>query len=913
MGIFSKIFGTKDQKEIKKIEPIVDKIMALDEEYSALTDEQLKNKTDEFKNRLKNGETLDDILPEAFATVREASYRVLGLKQYRVQLIGGIILHQGRIAEMRTGEGKTLVATLPAYLNALEGKGVHVVTVNDYLASRDRDWMGKVYNFLGLSVGCIVYGLTNSERRENYNADITYGTNNQFGFDYLRDNMVVYKRDMVQRELNFAIVDEVDSILIDEARTPLIISGEGDKSTDLYSKANSFTKMLTTRKLDPSEDKVDPFEREIKVETVDVIIDEKRKTASLTENGTVKAEKFFDLENLSDPENMEIAHHINQALKANFAMALDIDYVVKDGEVLIVDEFTGRIMQGRRYSDGLHQAIEAKEGVDVRSEQRTLATITFQNYFRMYNKLSGMTGTAKTEEDEFSEIYKMDVVEIPTNKPILRQDLDDVVYVNEEAKFKAIVDEIVRVHKTGQPILVGTISIEKSELLSQMLKRKGIKHEVLNAKQHQREAEIVAQAGRYGSVTIATNMAGRGTDIVLGGNSDSKAKLEMKKQGYIDEVLEKVDSFEETDDKDILAAREVYNKLRDKLKEETDENAEKVKNVGGLYILGTERHESRRIDNQLRGRSGRQGDPGVSKFYISLEDDLMRLFGGERVQRIMETRSIDPDEAIEAKILTGAIERAQKKVEANNFATRKHVLEYDDVMNLQRNVIYKERRAVLDGENMKENIIGMIKELIFAAVDSFCNSENPEEWEMSGLFNYLNSIYLEKGQIVIDNISSFNKEKLKSYLLSKTNELYDKKEEEIGEEMMREIERIVILQSVDSEWMDHIDQMDQLRQGIGLRSYGQENPVRAYEKEGFDMFEEMNHTIIEKTIKLLFSVQKPEKMERKKQFRETSASAGGAAPDGESRTIVKGKKIGRNDPCPCGSGKKYKKCCGKDL
>lgn len=600
----------------------------------------------------------------------------------------------------------------------------------------------------------------------------------------------------------------------------------------------------------------------------------KRKTASLTENGTVKAEKFFDLENLSDPENMEIAHHINQALKANFAMALDIDYVVKDGEVLIVDEFTGRIMQGRRYSDGLHQAIEAKEGVDVRSEQRTLATITFQNYFRMYNKLSGMTGTAKTEEDEFSEIYKMDVVEIPTNKPILRQDLDDVVYVNEEAKFKAIVEEIERVHKTGQPILVGTISIEKSELISQMLKRKGIKHEVLNAKQHQREAEIVAQAGRYGSVTIATNMAGRGTDIVLGGNSDSKAKLEMKKQGYIDEVLEKVDSFEETDDKDILAAREVYNKLRDKLKEETDENAEKVKNVGGLYILGTERHESRRIDNQLRGRSGRQGDPGVSKFYISLEDDLMRLFGGERVQRIMETRSIDPDEAIEAKILTGAIERAQKKVEANNFATRKHVLEYDDVMNLQRNVIYKERRAVLDGENMKENIIGMIKELIFAAVDSFCNSENPEEWEMSGLFNYLNSIYLEKGQIVIDNISSFNKEKLKSYLLSKTNELYDKKEEEIGEEMMREIERIVILQSVDSEWMDHIDQMDQLRQGIGLRSYGQENPVRAYEKEGFDMFEEMNHTIIEKTIKLLFSVQKPEKMERKKQFRETSASAG---------------------------------------
>lgn len=590
-------------KEIKKIEPIVDKIMALDEEYSALTDEQLKNKTDEFKNRLKNGESLDDILPEAFATVREASYRVLGLKQYRVQLIGGIILHQGRIAEMRTGEGKTLVATLPAYLNALEGKGVHVVTVNDYLASRDRDWMGKVYNFLGLSVGCIVYGLTNSERRENYNADITYGTNNQFGFDYLRDNMVVYKRDMVQRELNFAIVDEVDSILIDEARTPLIISGEGDKSTDLYSKANSFTKMLTTRKLDPSEDKVDPFEREIKVETVDVIIDEKRKTASLTENGTVKAEKFFDLENLSDPENMEIAHHINQALKANFAMALDIDYVVKDGEVLIVDEFTGRIMQGRRYSDGLHQAIEAKEGVDVRSEQRTLATITFQNYFRMYNKLSGMTGTAKTEEDEFSEIYKMDVVEIPTNKPILRQDLDDVVYVNEEAKFKAIVEEIERVHKTGQPILVGTISIEKSELISQMLKRKGIKHEVLNAKQHQREAEIVAQAGRYGSVTIATNMAGRGTDIVLGGNSDSKAKLEMKKQGYIDEVLEKVDSFEETDDKDILAAREVYNKLRDKLKEETDENAEKVKNVGGLYILGTERHESRRIDNQLRGRS----------------------------------------------------------------------------------------------------------------------------------------------------------------------------------------------------------------------------------------------------------------------------------------------------------------------
>ena len=708
-GIFEKIFGTYSSRELKKISDLVNRILSLDSYMQNLTDEQLKEKTIEFKNRLNKGETLDDILPEAFAVVREASHRVLEMKHFKVQLEGGIILHQGRIAEMKTGEGKTLVATLPAYLNALTGKGVHIVTVNDYLAKRDKEWMGRVYEFLGLSVGCIVHGISNSERKAAYNADITYGTNNEFGFDYLRDNMVIYKEEMVQRPLYFAIVDEVDSILVDEARTPLIISGAGDKSTELYNIADNFVRTLSGRIVSPEEGKIDPFDREIKEEKVDFLIDEKSKACSLTEKGTKKAESFFGIENLADMENMEIAHHINQALKARNIMKRDIDYVVKDGEVIIVDEFTGRLMYGRRYSDGLHQAIEAKEKLNIRSESKTLATITFQNYFRMYKKLSGMTGTAKTEESEFREIYGMDVVEIPTNKPVIRQDLPDVVYKSEEAKFRAVVEEIKARHKTGQPILVGTITIERSELLSKMLKKEGVPHEVLNAKQHDREAEIVAQAGRFGAVTIATNMAGRGTDIVLGGNPEYLAKLEMKKKGYSDEIINQVDGFSDTQDQEILDARKLYEELVTRYKKETDGEQERVIKAGGLHIIGTERHESRRIDNQLRGRSGRQGDPGSSKFYISLEDDLMRLFGGERLQGLIETMNMPDDEPLEHGLLTRTIEGAQKKVEGNNFAIRKHVLKYDDVMNMQREVIYGERRKVLEGEDLREHIFSMIK------------------------------------------------------------------------------------------------------------------------------------------------------------------------------------------------------------
>lgn len=910
MGILSKLFGNKDEKEVKKIEPIVDQIMGLDGQMTKLTDEELKSKTEEFKNRLENGETLDDILVEAFAVVREASWRVLGMKQYRVQLIGGVILHQGRIAEMKTGEGKTLVATLPAYLNALDGKGVHIVTVNDYLAQRDRDWMGKVHEFLGLKVGVIVHGLTNEERQENYNADITYGTNNQFGFDYLRDNMAIYKSNMVQRELNFAIVDEVDSILIDEARTPLIISGQGDESTDDYKRADVFARGLSSRKLRPEEDKVDPFEREFKEETVDVIVDEKRNNASLTEQGTIKAEAHFGIDNLADPENMELAHYINQAVKARYTMHKDINYVVQNDEVMIVDEFTGRLMEGRRYSDGLHQAIEAKEGVTIKSESKTLATITFQNYFRMYNKLSGMTGTAKTEEKEFSEIYRMEVIEIPTNTPVVRQDENDVVYINKEAKVNAIVDRIQEVHASGQPILVGTISIEDSELLSSKLKRKGIKHQVLNAKYHEQEAEIVAQAGEFEAVTIATNMAGRGTDIVLGGNPEEKSKKQMKKS-YSYEVIEEVDSHAETDDEEIIKAREEYQELVKKYKEETDIEKEKVLEAGGLYILGTERHESRRIDNQLRGRAGRQGDPGVSRFYISLEDDLMRLFGGESMQNFIASNDFPEDEPIEARILTKSIERAQKKVESNNFNTRKHVLEYDNVMNIQRNIIYKERRSVLEGDDMKENIMSMLESVVGGAVSSFCTDENPEKWEMEGLMTYLNSTYLPKGSLVINKISDYNTESLKDYILSRSKEIYDAKEEEFGADILREAERVLLLRVVDSKWMNHIDAMDQLRQGIGLRSYGQANPVQAYEKEGFDMFEEMNQAIQEEVLKLLFNIQAPDKVERKEVAKNIRADLQGGQE--KPRTVVKSEaeKVGRNDPCPCGSGKKYKKCCGK--
>lgn len=909
MGLLRRIFGTYSSRELKKIDHLVEEILDLEDHMQNLSDEQLRDKTTEFKDRLDKGETLDNILPEAYAVVREASWRVLGMKHFKVQLYGGIILHQGRIAEMKTGEGKTLVATLPAYLNGLTGKGVHIVTVNDYLAKRDRQWMGKVYEFLGLSVGCIVHGLSNQERKEAYRADITYGTNNEFGFDYLRDNMVIYKEEMVQRPLYYAIVDEVDSILVDEARTPLIISGAGDKSTDLYKRADNFVRGLTSRVISPEEEKQDPFDREIKEETVDFLIDEKAKTCSLTEKGTAKAEAYFKVENLADMENMEIAHHINQALKARNIMKRDIDYVVKDGEVVIVDEFTGRLMYGRRYSNGLHQAIEAKEGLDVRSESKTLATITFQNYFRMYKKLAGMTGTAKTEEAEFREIYNMDVIEIPTNKPVIREDFPDSVYKNEKGKFRAVVEEIKERHKTGQPILVGTITIEKSELLSKMLKREGIPHEVLNAKHHEREAEIVAQAGRYGAVTIATNMAGRGTDIVLGGNPEYLAKLEMKKKGYPDEILEEVDGFYDTDQEEVLEARKVYDQLVKKYKEETDKEHKKVIEAGGLHIIGTERHESRRIDNQLRGRAGRQGDPGSSRFYISLEDDLMRLFGGDRLRNIVETMNMPEDEPLEHAILTRSIESAQKKVEGNNFAIRKHVLKYDDVMNKQREIIYGERRKVLEGEDLKEHIEGMITSLIESGIELYTRqSPYPEEWDIEGLENYLGKIFdFQPGFLLNRDIKSMDKKDLQEEILNMAQDKYKEKEEEFKEERFREVERVILLQVVDRKWMDHIDAMDQLRQGIGLRAYGQEDPVRAYQIEGFDMFEEMTHSIWEDTVRYLYHVENPEKIERKRvakeiEPRETRASG----------TVVKGRKIGRNEPCPCGSGKKYKRCCGRN-
>lgn len=907
MSLLEKIFGSYSEREIKKITPLVNKIESLDESMQKLTDDELRNKTLEFKNRLKQGESLNDILPEAFAVVREASARVLGMKHFRVQLLGGIILHQGRIAEMKTGEGKTLVATLPAYLNALAGKGVHIVTVNDYLAKRDKEWMGKIYEFLGLSVGCIIHGLSNEQRRAAYNCDITYGTNNEFGFDYLRDNMVIYKEDMVQRELHYAIVDEVDSILIDEARTPLIISGTGDKSTKLYELADKFVQTLTYRIVNPNEDKLDPFNREIKEENVDFLVDEKSKTCSITEKGTAKAEAFFGIENLSDIENMEIAHHINIAMKARTLMKRDIDYVVKDGEVIIVDEFTGRLMYGRRYSDGLHQAIEAKEKLNIRSESKTLATITFQNYFRMYAKLAGMTGTAKTEESEFREIYGMDVVEIPTNKPVIRVDYPDVIYKTEDAKFRAVVREIKERHSTGQPILVGTISIEKSEKLSKMLKKEGIPHEVLNAKYHEREAEIVAQAGRFGAVTIATNMAGRGTDIVLGGNPEFLAKQEMKKKGYADEILALVDSYADIKDEEVLEARRIYREFYEKFKLQTDEEAKKVVAVGGLHIIGTERHESRRIDNQLRGRSGRQGDPGSSRFYISLEDDLMRLFGGERIMNLIDTLKMPEDEPLEHNLLTKSIENAQRKVEGNNFGIRKHVLKYDDVMNKQREIIYGERRKVLEGENLRSHIQNNVRKLVEEAVNIYTGqSKNQEEWDIAGLEKYITGLFNINKFITSLDIKNYTSESLIDKIMEMAEERYKLKEAEFGEERFREIERVVLLQVVDTKWMDHIDAMDQLRQGIGLRAYGQEDPVRAYQNEGFDMFNEMIHNIWEDTVKFLYRVENPEKIRRKKVAEPIVTG------DAESNKPVRNeKKVGRNDPCPCGSGKKYKKCCGQ--
>ena len=910
-SFLEKIFGSYSQRELKKVSKLADQVEALDDKTKALNDIELKEKTDEFKNRIKNGETLDDILPEAYAVVREAAWRVLGMKHFRVQIEGGIILHQGRIAEMKTGEGKTLVATLPAYLNGLTGRGVHIITVNDYLAKRDKEWMGKIYEFLGLTVGCIVHGITNKERKEAYKSDITYGTNNEFGFDYLRDNMVIYKSEMVQRPLYFAIVDEVDSILVDEARTPLIISGKGDKSTSLYEMADRFAKTLSSRIIDQSETKSDPFNREIKEETVDFTIDEKAKSVSITEKGTAKAESFFGLENLSDVNNMEIAHHINQALKAKSIMKRDTDYVVKDGEVIIVDEFTGRLMYGRRYSAGLHQAIEAKEGLNVRSESKTLATITFQNYFRMYEKLSGMTGTAKTEESEFREIYNMDVVEIPTNKPVIRDDLADAIYKDEAAKFNAVVDEIKEKHSKGQPILVGTITIEKSEALSKLLKKEGIAHEVLNAKYHEREAEIVAQAGRFGAVTIATNMAGRGTDIVLGGNPDFLAKLDMKKKGIDDELISYVDSSIETDDEDIIAVRELYKELEEKYKKETDEENKKVIAAGGLHIIGTERHESRRIDNQLRGRAGRQGDPGSSRFYIGLDDDLMRLFGGERMQNLVATLKMPDDEPLEHSILTKSIENAQKKVEGNNFAIRKHVLQYDDVMNKQREVIYGERRKVLEGEDLKDHISEMVKNLVDMNIEIYTRaSKFPEEWDLAGLENQMIDLFnFEEDFLDKSDLENMTKESLTEEIMKKAESKYKSREDQFGEERFREIERVILLQVVDTKWMDHIDAMDQLRQGIGLRAYGQQDPVRAYQTEGFDMFDEMTRNIWQDTVKFLYQVENSEKVERKKVAEPTIANRDGVV---KNKTVVKKeRKIGRNEPCPCGSGKKYKKCCGR--
>ncbi len=903
-GIIEKLFGTYSQRELKKIQPLVDKVLSYEEEYKALSDSELSAKTGAFKERLKNGETLDDLLPEAFATVREAAWRVLEMRHFPVQIIGGIVLHQGRIAEMKTGEGKTLVATLPAYLNALTGEGVHIVTVNDYLARRDSEWMGKLYRFLGLSVGLAVSQMEPSAKQEAYNADITYGTNNELGFDYLRDNMVIYKQNMVQRGHAFAIVDEVDSILIDEARTPLIISGAGENSTQLYSIVDKFVRTLTSQKFKELDDK-----EENEVLDADYIIDEKAKTVTLTQRGIEKAEKAFNIENLSDPENMTLSHHINQAMRAHGIMHRDVNYVVKDGEVLIVDEFTGRIMVGRRYSDGLHQAIEAKEGVKVERENKTLATITFQNYFRLYKKLSGMTGTAKTEEEEFRGIYSLDVIEIPTNKPLLRTDENDQVYKNHRGKIKAIADEIERVHKTGQPILVGTITIDKSEELSAVLKARGIKHQVLNAKHHDKEALIVAQAGKKGAVTIATNMAGRGTDIVLGGNAEYMAKTDMEKLGYDEHLISEATGFADTDDEAILEAREKYTELYNKHKEAISAEAQEVREAGGLYIIGTERHESRRIDNQLRGRSGRQGDMGKSRFFIALDDDLMRLFGGERIEKMITTLRIPEDEPIEQGILTSVIENSQKKVEGKNYSVRKYVLQYDDVMNQQRNVIYEQRRRVLDGEDLKDTIMQMIDQIIDGAMTTYASAQYPDDWNMTGLIDYIEGMFFTPGTLDFAS-RDFNKldhETVRNEIKEKAMDAYKAQEELFGD-AMREVERVVMLRSVDSRWMNHIDDMEQLKNGINLRAYGQHDPVQEYKFQGFDMFDEMIALIREDTVRNIFHVKPQAPIERKMVATPTATSHGDGseAKRPERRSA---EKVGRNDPCPCGSGKKYKNCC----
>jgi len=906
MGLFKALFGNYSEKEIKRILPLQQKVLNLEEEYRALSDEQLKAKTAEFKERLGAGETLDDILPEAFAACREAGDRVLNMRHFPVQIIGGIILHQGRISEMKTGEGKTLVATLPAYLNALSGKGVHIVTVNDYLAKRDSEWMGKLYRFMGLSVGLIIHGMTNEEKREAYNADITYCTNNELGFDYLRDNMVIYKEDKVQREHNFAIVDEVDSILIDEARTPLIISGQGDKSTDLYLSANRFARSLKMCKVKEMNDKETDESNNY---DGDYVVDEKARSVTLTPSGVKKAEEYFKIDNLNDTENISIAHHVNQAIRAYGIMKRDVDYVVKDGEVIIVDEFTGRLMYGRRYNEGLHQAIEAKEGVKVARESKTLATITFQNFFRLYSKLSGMTGTAMTEEAEFREIYKLDVIEIPTNKPLARIDENDVVYKTEKAKFGAVIEKIIECNSKGQPVLVGTVTIEKSELLSAMLKRRGVKHNVLNAKHHEKEAEIIAQAGKLGAVTIATNMAGRGTDIMLGGNAEYLAKASLRHDGLSEEMITEATGFAETSDKAILSARAKFKEYYDKYKAEIAPEAQAVREAGGLCIIGTERHESRRIDNQLRGRAGRQGDPGNTQFFVSLEDDLMRLFGGERVQAIMDTLRVEEDMPLENAMLSRTIESAQKKKEGMNFAIRKNVLQYDDVMNKQRELIYDQRNKVLNGEDIKDTILKMIDDTVESYCKIYLADPVSDNWDLNGLREFLFGWITDENDLrfTVAELNELTAEDVCESLKKKARNLYEKREAEYGSEVVREMERVMLLRSVDTNWMDHIDNMDGLRQGIGLRAYGQHDPVVEYRNDSYDMFSAMTDTIREQTAKLVLSVRirTPEDVKREKVAEETST--------GDKPLTVRGKgEVSKNALCPCGSGKKYKRCCGKD-
>ncbi|MGN0488281.1 MAG: preprotein translocase subunit SecA [Ruminococcus sp.] len=957
MNPLKALFGNYSKREIKRVQPIADKVLALDEKYKAMSESELKQQTAILKERLANGETTDDILPDAFAVCREASMRVLGMKHFPVQVIGGIVLHQGRIAEMKTGEGKTLVATLPAYLNALTGNGVHIVTVNDYLARRDSEWMGKLYRYLGLTVGLIVHDLDPAERKAAYDADITYGTNNELGFDYLRDNMVVYKEHKVQRGHAFAIVDEVDSILIDEARTPLIISGKGDKSTELYTQANRFAKTLTVKRFTELNSKED-MEEYYAENGIDYVVDEKQKTATLTQSGVKKAEAFFNVDNLTDPENLTIQHHVNQAIRANGIMKRDVDYVVKDGEIIIVDEFTGRLMYGRRYNEGLHQAIEAKEGVKVQNESKTLATITFQNYFRLYKKLSGMTGTALTEETEFQEIYKLDVLEIPTNKPLIRKDLPDSIYKTENGKFMAVIEQIVEANKKGQPVLVGTISIEKSELLSKMLKKRGIAHNVLNAKQHDKEAEIVAQAGKLGAVTIATNMAGRGTDIILGGNSEYLAKASMRKQGFPEELIAEATGFAETDDQEILEARKTFAELNEKYSEEIKEEAQQVRDAGGLFIIGTERHESRRIDNQLRGRAGRQGDPGKSQFFLSTEDDLMRLFGGDRMKAMMSRLNVDESMPIENKMLSNIIEGSQEKVEMRNFGIRKDVLQYDDVLNKQREIIYTQRDQVLDGENLRDTVMKMIEESIADNIRLYLPEGIHDNWNYTALLDTYKDWVItdrDKYNLTDDEFEMVEQDEIKNMIFEDAQAVYAENEKMLPEEVIRELERKYILNSVDTHWMDHIDNMEQLKAGIHLRSYGQHDPVVEYRLEGFDMFDEMIAAIREDTAKLALThprqvakqiINKQRRseaiaaarrlaaekaqgavaeaeneeavdddvlkkaMQREQVAKPTATSGDGT--DSVNKTIRKGKKIGRNDPCPCGSGKKYKKCCGRD-